>query len=448
MQEVPAQLGAAVSEAELVDAARRRARSTVGIPRRDLWSGRLTGASFVAAMALWWLLAPPAAAPLLVVAACVVAHALASRVEFEIGPGSALPTSPILLLSAYLLPAPTVPLVAAAGLIVSAVVARLRDPDRRERLDVLLGSAWHALGPALAFAVLGDEVNAWARAAVALVAQFALDSGAAWVRNCIGLGVPARRLFAALRFTFLVDLLLAPMAVLAALAKPGSEWELIPLFGPIVLLSVLQRDRIRQLDRVVALGQAFAASSEGARTDVLTGLRNRLAWEEALASVTARPEAVGVVLGDVDGLKLANDTLGHAAGDELLAAVAQCFATAAAAHSGAVAARLGGDEFGVLLPGASPAVTAEIEDLLRTAMASQPPVRGVANVRASLGAASSSDGSDVLVAIDTADQRVNLSKLESGTRRSSAQVFDVADIENEHCFGLARRVGGEVDAVE
>ena len=89
-----------------------------------------------------------------------------------------------------------------------------------------------------------------------------------------------------------------------------------------------------------------------ARTDTLTGLLNRRAIDERiegqLAQVERRGGQVSVLVIDLDGFKQVNDTLGHAAGDELLRGVAGCMTGIARAADDA--ARLGGDEFALLLP--------------------------------------------------------------------------------------------------
>lgn len=80
--------------------------------------------------------------------------------------------------------------------------------------------------------------------------------------------------------------------------------------------------------------------------DPLTGLPNRTAILGRLAAALASEPGtrVGLCYLDLDGFKTVNDTQGHAAGDRLLAVIAERFGRAARAR-GAVAARIGGDEF-------------------------------------------------------------------------------------------------------
>jgi len=86
--------------------------------------------------------------------------------------------------------------------------------------------------------------------------------------------------------------------------------------------------------------------------DPLTGLLNRRALEGSLEDHLARCRrygaAGGLLLLDLDGFKLVNDTLGHAAGDELLVGCAD--ALRRRLRETDVIARLGGDEFAVLIP--------------------------------------------------------------------------------------------------
>ena len=265
------------------------------------------------------------------------------------------------------------------------------------------------MGPAFVFAFAGSRglsVEALGVYALALGAQFGFDTVASWVRNCYGLGVPTGKLAGALRFTFLSDLMLAPIGVAAALAAPGSAGALLFLAGPILLLAMLQRDRERHIDRAVLLSEAFTQSADRARRDVLTGLRNRLAWEEAIVPYTEKAAPVGVVLADVDGLKATNDALGHDAGDRLLVAVAKAILAATPAEGGAIAARLGGDEFGILLPGAlagrTEAIAAALQRSLGGAAGSPDDPPG----SASIGYGLARSGATLSLASLEADRRV------------------------------------------
>jgi diguanylate cyclase (GGDEF)-like protein len=91
--------------------------------------------------------------------------------------------------------------------------------------------------------------------------------------------------------------------------------------------------------------------------DPLTGMANRLLFgsrvEQALAQTAHH---VGVLFIDIDDFKTVNDSLGHAAGDELLRAIADRIG--GCLRPGDIAARLGGDEFAVLLIGIDEPATA------------------------------------------------------------------------------------------
>jgi diguanylate cyclase (GGDEF)-like protein len=411
-------LVAAIQEVAAFRDARTRARSAVAVP--DRMSGFLAGGSFIATLGIWLAVSPPASLPWGLLGILIIAHLAAASIEFEIGPGCALPTTPVLYLSLFLLPAQLVPLVPLAGLIGAATVSRLRDPSRHERLPVLAGSAWHAMGPAFVFAVFGAREPGPATLAVcaaALVAQFGCDAAVSWVRNCYGLGVSVRDLAGALRFTFLADALLAPLGITAAFAVPGSPAALLVLVGPISLLAILKHDREHQIDRAVVLGEAFTQSTDRARRDVLTGLRNRLAWEEAVAGNSEKATPIGVVLADVDGLKATNDAYGHDEGDRLLMAVAEVIARVTPTEGGAVAARLGGDEFGILLPGALAPRTYKVAEALQNSLRGKTS-SGDVPMSASIGWGLARSGATLSFAFIEADRGVYDDKARRSMSRS------------------------------
>lgn len=83
--------------------------------------------------------------------------------------------------------------------------------------------------------------------------------------------------------------------------------------------------------------------------DQLTGLYNRRYYEEELKSLDVKENyPLTIVLGDVNGLKLINDSFGHVVGDELIKKSAQIIKNGCRSQD--VVIRLGGDEFVILLP--------------------------------------------------------------------------------------------------
>ena len=83
--------------------------------------------------------------------------------------------------------------------------------------------------------------------------------------------------------------------------------------------------------------------------DSLTGLYNRHYFEKVLAE--GHMSAPAIIVADLNGLKLINDTFGHVAGDELLRGVSRMLEQHA--PLGAMCARIGGDEFVILIPDAT-----------------------------------------------------------------------------------------------
>ena len=108
-----------------------------------------------------------------------------------------------------------------------------------------------------------------------------------------------------------------------------------------------------------------------ARTDGLTGLNNRRSFAEVLEREWRRARRARSVFSllfvDVDRFKAYNDTYGHQAGDDALAAVARCIGENIRRPAD-TAARYGGEEFVVLLPDTSEPGAAQIAERIRAAI--------------------------------------------------------------------------------
>jgi diguanylate cyclase (GGDEF)-like protein len=142
----------------------------------------------------------------------------------------------------------------------------------------------------------------------------------------------------------------AYLCVLLASVPPddvmGTWLTLVVVLFPAAALVRGVRDGVSQLV------QSLLAA---ARTDVLTGLKNRLALEQEIEIEVNRALRAGnklsIVIGDLDHFKAVNDQLGHRAGDDALMRIGRIFANRR--RSGDSVARTGGEEFTLLLPGAS-----------------------------------------------------------------------------------------------
>lgn len=141
------------------------------------------------------------------------------------------------------------------------------------------------------------------------------------------------------------------------------------------VLSGSDRGRVLLSLRDIREQVRLAAELRRAATrDALTGLLNRTAFEmeleHRLRSHRGHREAgVTVLFGDLDGFKTVNDVAGHAAGDDVIAAVAERLGAVLLARD--VLARFGGDEFAVLCaPGTSRSHALELAEQAVAAVAS------------------------------------------------------------------------------
>ncbi len=148
--------------------------------------------------------------------------------------------------------------------------------------------------------------------------------------------------------------------------------------------------------------------------DPLTGLAARPLFMQRLTAAVERARrspgtAVALILLNLDRFKVVNDSLGHAAGDELLRGIAGRIRDVL--QSGALAARLGGDEFGILLervhdPGAAVRTGERLQRALQEPFqVAGREVYATASVGVAFSGDQSSSAEDLLRDADTAAHR-------------------------------------------
>lgn len=199
----------------------------------------------------------------------------------------------------------------------------------------------------------------------------------------------------------------------------GSIEQIVPLIQQ--MLRDLRQERVRTaelenetrqrvLTRTDALERKIGSLRQQATRDGLTGLSNRRHLDEALPQAVELSLAtytdLAVLMIDVDYFKMLNDTLGHAAGDELLRQIAQLIRSTV--RDTDTAFRCGGDEFVVILPNTGEVVALQmaarlrslVDSLGKTIKVSRPPRLSIGV--ASLATTGARTAHELLVAADRA----------------------------------------------
>lgn len=143
--------------------------------------------------------------------------------------------------------------------------------------------------------------------------------------------------------------------------------------------------------------------------DVLTGLYNRTFYEAELERLTAgKRYPVSIIVIDLDGLKITNDTYGHIVGDTMICKAAAVLKDAFRAED--VVARTGGDEFSILLPETGAGFLQAAVERLEVCLAEANKVEDGILVKLSFGFAIAETREKLLGAVKVADMKMYQNK--------------------------------------
>jgi diguanylate cyclase (GGDEF)-like protein len=221
---------------------------------------------------------------------------------------------------------------------------------------------WWPLAPLAVFAVagpylIGSVYRLFPFHAIVLASLFLRAGWEAWHCPPAGPGVGLRAVRTLLLGLGLLFLHYGPASAWALYAGPPypAYLSLSPVYDALIELGLAFGMVVMTVERVLdelraknaELADATRRLAEAARTDALTGLLNRRAFDDLPATFTDRPFAGTLAVLDVNDLKPLNDRYGHAAGDAALQTVARGLRNAFRVTDPLF--RIGGDEFVVVV---------------------------------------------------------------------------------------------------
>ena len=252
-------------------------------------------------------------------------------------------------------------------------------------------------------------------------------------------------------FRAIIDLMTAAMTGLdsenrefySSIRSQGERFEQITLLDDIKRIKnelVLEVEKMRAIVRqkesqdqkalealsnqVDGLKRELDKARHSANTDSLTGVNNRKALDDCLASLVERNRVTSapfaLLMMDLDNFKQLNDTYGHTVGDRMLLAFAE--KCRGSVRSDDFLARYGGEEFTLILPGASLRnATKKAKQLCKTVAASRyaaddGPGADVVSVTVSIGVSVFRKGDTATSLVERADQCLYKAKAEGKNR--------------------------------
>jgi putative nucleotidyltransferase with HDIG domain len=257
--------------------------------------------------------------------AFVVALAFVARVELWGGSGYFVPTQLVVVPMLLLLPTPLVPLLVALGLVLARASHALHGRAPLGRSVLAVTDAWYSIGPALVLIGLGAQTPAlehWPAYVAALGAQILTDACVylSWIWICQG--IPPRSAVGDLRAAYRVDLLLAPIGLLAALAAAGRPLAALLVLPLAYLLLTFSQEREARMRHSLELGRAYRGTAlllrdlledddeyTGRHTEDVVELTVRVAERMGLDEDTRRKAEMGALLHDIGKIHVPDEII-------------------------------------------------------------------------------------------------------------------------------------------
>ncbi|HEV2591922.1 MAG TPA: HD-GYP domain-containing protein [Gaiellaceae bacterium] len=251
-------------------------------------------------------------------------YAIASRADFEVGIGSAVPTAIVFVPMLFALPLGIVPATVAVALVAGTLVEEPRAFRDPARVLPLLGSAGFAFGPVLVLHFAHATPVRWSHWPIyiaALGAQFAFDLVFGVVGN-LAHRVPPVTVARLFSFVWLVDAALAPVGLVLATSIRNRAYLIALALPLIALLRIFAGERRRRLDHALELSDAYRGTAfllgdvidaDDAYTgshsrhvvDLVVGVSDRL----RLTRAQRRDAEFAALLHDVGKIRIPHDIL-------------------------------------------------------------------------------------------------------------------------------------------
>jgi HD-GYP domain-containing protein (c-di-GMP phosphodiesterase class II) len=232
---------------------------------RELAAESVTAGAFLAvAVALAVLLPAERDFDVPLAVTLVATYGLMARVHFPIGYGFTIPTQLVLVPMLFLVPLGAVPLLVAAGMVLGGLPEYVRGDRHPARALAAIGDSWHAVGPVAVLAAAGvtePHLGDWPVLVAALAGQVMTDNVVASLRDWAGLGVSLKLQPQLFGWVTLVDILLSPIGLLAAMAAVGEPYAVLLVLPLAALLLVFALERGARVRQAIELSRAYRGTT-------------------------------------------------------------------------------------------------------------------------------------------------------------------------------------------